>query len=185
MPKHPGAVTVAVSRRIKSGTEAEYEKWAEGLSACAQGFPGFLGEGDLRPSEESGEYTLVYRYDSQKHLDRYLDSPQRKEWIAKSQAFVEGQPHTETATGLEYWFQDPSDPGTAPPVWKQAVLTWVGLYPTSLVIAYLIGWLVNPWPPPLHYIVTTPIIVILMTWVAMPIVTRVFAFWVRPGVRMG
>ena len=89
----------------------------------------------------------------------------------------------ETATGLEYWFRDPGMPDVAPPVWKQALLTWVGLYPTVLAIGYTVGLLVASWSLPVRSLVTTPLTVALMTWVVMPPVTRMFRGWLHPGMR--
>jgi antibiotic biosynthesis monooxygenase (ABM) superfamily enzyme len=69
-----------------------------------------------------------------------------------------------------------------PPVWKQAVLTWLGLYPTVLAVSYTIALLIAPWPLPARALVTSGLSVALMTWVVMPNVTRWFSRWLRPAV---
>ena len=99
-----------------------------------------------------------------------------------SRDLIVGEPRVQMATGLEYWFTDPSCATGAPPkVWKQALLTWLGLYPTVLVVAYTVGVLLAGWPLPARSIVTTALSVLLMTSVVMPIVTRVFRGFLHPG----
>ncbi len=179
MSTGPSPVTVAVSRRVRPGREAEFEHWADGIAAVAAEFPGYLGNGHLRPAEECAEHTLVYRFDNEEHLGAWLRSTERSDWVQRSRDLIEGEPHTEMATGLEYWFRDPSMPDAGPAVWKQALLTWVGLYPTALAVAYTAGLLVAAWILPLRSLVTTALTVVLMTWVVMPLVTRLFRGWLR------
>ncbi len=67
------------------------------------------------------------------------------------------------------------------PVWKMALLTWLGLWPT--VTAMMLG--VRPrlegLPVALQTLLLTAIIVPLMTWVVMPLLTRLFRGWLQPG----
>jgi uncharacterized protein len=51
---------------------------------------------------------------------------------------------SQVKTGLETWFTLPDMPvpGTAPPRWKMALLTWLTLLPQIIVLSYLV--------PPLH-----------------------------------
>jgi antibiotic biosynthesis monooxygenase (ABM) superfamily enzyme len=173
-------VTVAVSRRVRPEREADFEMWARGISEAAEKFPGHLGAGHIRPAEAGGEHTIVYRFDTPEHFDNWQNSPERLSWIEASRGLIEGEPRIERATGLEYWFHDPAcSYGTPPPVWKQAILTEIGLYPTVLVVAYTVGLLIAGWPLPVRSLVTTVLSVTLMTWVVMPVVSRVFRGWLQ------
>jgi uncharacterized protein len=175
-------VTVAVSRHVVPGREADFAEWARGISADAARFPGHLGAGHIRPARADDEHTIVYRFDTRKHFNAWQDSEERRRWMETSRDLIVGEPRVQMATGLEYWFTDPSCAvGPPPRVWKQALLTWLGLYPTVLVVAYSIGALIAEWPLPARSVVTTALSVILMTWVVMPVVTRVFRGFLRPG----
>lgn len=178
----PGTpVTAAVSRRVKPGEQARFEEWADGITSAASSFPGHLGAGLIRPSESGGEHTIIYRFDTPEHFDAWQASQERAGWIEASRELVEGAPRIEKATGLEYWFHDPGcSYGSSPPAWKQALLTWFGLYPTVLFVAYTIGLLMARWPVPARSIVTSGASVALMTWAVMPIVTKAFRRWLRP-----
>lgn len=174
-------VTVAMSRCVAPGREAEFADWAEGISAAAARYPGHLGAGHIRPADPGREHTIVYRFDTKEHFDRWQGSEERAQWVERSRDLIIGEPKAQIATGLEFWFHDPAcSYGTPPPAWKQALLTWLGLYPTVLLVAYTVGLLVAPWPVPLRSILTTALSVLLMTWVVMPIVTRAFRRFLRP-----
>jgi len=180
MSKLTGPVTVAVSRHVRAGREADFAIWADGISSAAAQFPGHLGAGHIRPAETGGEHTIVYRFDTPEHFDAWQNSPERTRWVEVSRELIEGEPRLERATGLEFWFHDPAcSYGTPPPRWKQAALTEIGLYPTVLFVAYTVGLLITRWPLPLRSILTTMLSVLLMTWVVMPLVSRVFRGWLR------
>lgn len=180
MIEHTGPVTVAASRRVSAGRETDFAVWADGICAAAEQFPGHLGAGYIRPAETGGEHTIVYRFDTPAHFDAWQNSAERTRWIEKSRDLIEGEPRLEKATGLEFWFHDPAcSYGTPPPVWKQAILTEVGLYPTVLFVAYTVGLLVTRWPLPLRSLVTSMLSVTLMTLVVMPAVSRAFKGWLR------
>ena len=53
------------SRRVKAGREEEFEEWAAGILAAANGFRGYLGSEVLRPGDDPGddEYRIVFRLD--------------------------------------------------------------------------------------------------------------------------
>jgi uncharacterized protein len=175
-------VTVAVSRHVIPGREAAFAEWVEGIGGAAARFPGHLGAGHIRPARDDDEHTIVYRFDTREHFDAWQNSEERRRWVEASRDLIIGEPRVQTATGLEYWFTDPSCAAGSPPkVWKQALFTWLGLYPTVLAVAYTVGVLLAEWPLPVRSIVTTALSVILMTWMVMPVVTRVFRGFLRPG----
>lgn len=41
--KHSGAVTVLITRRVKAGHEAAFERAMADMTAAASDFPGYLG----------------------------------------------------------------------------------------------------------------------------------------------
>lgn len=181
MSEKTAPVTVAVSRCVRAGREPDFEAWVRRITAAAQQFPGHLGAGYIRAAESSGEHTIIYRFDTREHFDAWQNSSERAELVEESRDFIEGAPRLETATGLEYWFHDPACSMASPPlVWKQALLTWVGLYPTVLVISYTVGLLIARWAIPARVVVTTGLSVGLMTWVVMPFVSKSFRGWLRP-----
>ena len=66
------------------------------------------------------------------------------------------------------------------PVWKMALLSWIGLWP----MVTLMMWIVRPQlaglAVPAQTLIMTAMIVPLMTWVLMPALTRLFRGWLLP-----
>jgi uncharacterized protein len=92
---------------------------------------------------------------------------------------VEGEARYRQLNGLEAWFRDPH--GSMPPTWKMALLTWVAVWPVSMavpaVLTPFIGAILHP------AIVAGVIaagIVVVLTWIAMPILVRVAKPWLAP-----
>jgi heme-degrading monooxygenase HmoA len=82
-------VTVTVARRVTPGHEAEFERWAAGLTAEAARFAGFLGAGLLSPGRPGGAWHVVYRFDTAAHLTAWEESAVRAHLLAAGEAIME------------------------------------------------------------------------------------------------
>jgi antibiotic biosynthesis monooxygenase (ABM) superfamily enzyme len=60
-----------------------------------------------------------------------------------------------------------------------ALITWLGLYPTVLLVSLLLGGLTESWPLALRLLVVTALVVPLMVYVVTPALTRLLAGWLR------
>jgi uncharacterized protein len=180
-----GPVTTTVTRRIKPGHEAAYEAFLAGISGAARAFPGYLGVEVFRPAPgRSGEYRIVYRFDSLAHLQTWVDSPEHAAWLERAEPHVAGPMRTQVLTGLESWFTLPSQPGTPPPPpYKMALVTWVTIFPLITLVVVASAPLLGSLPLVGRLAVTTGITVPLMTWVVMPRVTRLLGRWLYPDRR--
>jgi antibiotic biosynthesis monooxygenase (ABM) superfamily enzyme len=86
-----GPVTTTVTRRVKPGHEPFYEQFLDGIIAAATRFPGHLGVEVFRPQNAStGEYRVVYRFDSVEHLRAWLDSDEHAAWLERAEPHVIG-----------------------------------------------------------------------------------------------
>ena len=176
-----GPVTTTVTRRIKPGHEAAYEGFLAGISGAARAFPGYLGVEVFRPAPgQGGEYRTVYRFDSAAHLQGWLDSPERAAWLQRAEPHVAGPMRTQVLTGLESWFALTTQPGTPPPPYKMAIVTWVTIFPLITLVVVAIAPLLGSLPLVLRLAVTTGVTVPLMTWVVMPRMTRLLHRWLYP-----
>ena len=69
----------------------------------------------------------------------------------------------------------------APPRYKMALLTWVGAYVAITAILDQLGPLMATWPLPLKTLLISVLMVVTLTWVVIPTLTRLFRSWlVRP-----
>lgn len=177
---------VLVSRRAKPGHELELEKtWTE-LSQVAASFPGYLGGQLMRPGEagqgaDDRLYHMVFAFDSPEHLRAWQTSPARALGIKALAPHVEGHEAVRTLSGVDHWFTPRQTVSTPPPRWKVAVVTWLGIYPTVLFLFVTVAPWLDAWPLPLRTAVITCLVVVLMTWLVAPALTR----WLRPWLMAG
>jgi antibiotic biosynthesis monooxygenase (ABM) superfamily enzyme len=69
----------------------------------------------------------------------------------------------------------------APPRYKMALLTWIGAYAAITAILYELGPAMATWPLPLRTLLISVLMVVTLTWVVIPTLTRLFRSWlVRP-----
>lgn len=175
-------VTLVVKHRVKAGTEQAYEAWLRRIVSTARSFPGHLGV-DVMPGHSGGlrTFTSVLRFCSTAQVQTWLDSPERQALLREAQHMLADGDQTEIAQLSEFWFTPPSEPGAAPPRWKQAVLSLCVILPQTLLLPIV-------WGPVFSlnrffgsYFVSTLLvtitIVLLVTYVLMPFVTRLAAPW--------
>jgi uncharacterized protein len=173
------AVTVLISRNVRSGCEADFERVTAALMQAASGFEGYLGAQLVHPGEdpevEDAMYHIVLAFDRQTHLDAWHGSPERSRGLAATAPFIEGgEPHVKPVSGFGLWFRNAQ---LSPPRWKVAVVTWLGICPTVYVLFLLTGELLKSWPLLPRTVLLTLAVVITMTWVVAPQLTRLLRPW--------
>jgi hypothetical protein len=164
------------------GHEPFYEQFLTGINAAASRFPGHLGVEVFRPeSASAGEYRVVFRFDTGEHLRAWLDSDERAVWLERAEPHVIGPMRTQVLTGLETWFTLPGRPGAPPPPpYKMALLTWVTIFPLITVVVVVLEPLLEEFALVPRLAVTTAVTVPIMTWLAMPRITRLLRGWLYP-----
>lgn len=184
-PDPGGAVTTIVSRRVKPGHEAEYERFLEGIISAARSYPGHLGVEVFRPeSAAAGDYRVVYRFGSAEQLRAWLDSDEHAAWLRRAEAHVAGPIRREYLTGLESWFTLPAGPALAPPPpHKMALVTWATIFPLITLVVLALEPILAELAIVPRLAVTTAVTVPLMTWVVMPRVTWLLRRWLYPDHR--
>jgi hypothetical protein len=167
-------VTVIVERRVKPGSEAEYEALVDDVIHHLQGFAGYLGLDLIRPAQSGEDYVVIFRFDSYPQLRAWEDSPTRHRWLEQIERLCVDEKIIHL-TGLEFLFARANQ---RPPVrWKQVLLTWIVLFPLSHVVAPLLNAALPGLPPLGHTMVNTLLLLALMTYLIMPPVTRLAARW--------
>jgi len=107
-------VTVIIRRRVRPGSEADYEAWLLRLQAEARTLPGYLGVTTQRPvTNGPREYVSAVRFDSLNSLQAFEASEMCARHLAEVAPLVQGDAVWERLTGLEFWFSAP--PGTVVP----------------------------------------------------------------------
>jgi antibiotic biosynthesis monooxygenase (ABM) superfamily enzyme len=174
-------VTVVISHPVRPKDEAEFLAWQQHVTEAEHAFPGFRGAERFRPVPGvQDNWTIVYRFDSAEHLDRWLSSPERAALLARGKKF-ESFELRRVASPFGSWFSFAEDAaGAALAPWKSALSVLVGLYPTAVILTLAISEI---WPDaPLweSLLLSNVISVSLLTWVVMPLVNRSLRFWLAP-----
>ena len=71
-------------------------------------------------------------------------------------------------------------PAGPPPRHKMALLTWSGAWALITLILGVLGPLMATWPLPLRTLAISALMVVGLTWVVIPCLTRTFAGWLAP-----
>lgn len=175
-------ITVSITRTVSPDRAKEVAAWARAGQDLLSANPGYLGSGWIRPDPDSPEWHMLYRFADAESLSIWEKSPERAWWVASALGMVQHSPE-ERRTGIEGWFDEPTNVEViapakfAPPRWKQMVSIFIVFFPLSL----LGNWALSPfsahWPLPLRVLVLVVIVSPIMTYFAMPAVTRALRPW--------
>jgi antibiotic biosynthesis monooxygenase (ABM) superfamily enzyme len=178
-------VTVSFTRRADPGQSREMTAWIRAGLSMAEGFPGFLGGGWVRPRGGSDEWHMLCRFADQRSLADWDSSPERQWWLRSGEGLAEVT-RTERRTGIEGWFDAPvvaevSTPAarSAPPRWKQAVTIWLVFFPVNLLATVTLGRLLEDVHVVLRVLVVTLTLTPVMTYVFLPWVTSRLEWWLH------
>jgi hypothetical protein len=188
-----GSVTWVITHQVSPDRRGDFEDWIAGITDEVGRFRGREGVTVLRPGGESStEYVVIVRFASYDDLRRWEESAERAEWLTRLDPLLVAASTYRTETGLETWFQLPGQRTVVPPPkWKMALLIIFAIYPLLLIVLPLMGtvfetpYLGVPITIGSEFVVRTfgsaAILVTLMTWVAMPLLTKLFRGWLYPA----
>ncbi|WP_022892652.1 antibiotic biosynthesis monooxygenase [Agromyces subbeticus] len=194
-------ITVSIRREVDPERIAEATAWVQTGVNLAAKYPGFLGSGWVRAGEGSQVWHMLYRFASEETLEAWERSSERTWWLSMGQGFVRSE-RSRRRSGIEGWFDDPATGSVpvadaaastsldelppAPPRWKQAVTIWLGFFPVNLVFTLLVTSFVPGWDDlavALKVLVTTLLLTPVMTFWALPFITRLLRRWLAPTAR--
>lgn len=175
-------LTVVVSRRVKKGQEAEFEKLSSQMTERASAFRGYLGATMFRPSSaDDPEYRIVFRFRDGDTLTAWEESEERAELLEQIESLLVQPSEREVTSGIITWFTLPGqNPVKPPPKWKMTIVSWLALYPAVTLVFVLFGDMLASVPLLFRTMIVTVVVMLLMTYVLMPRMTRWFSFWLFP-----
>jgi len=171
-------LTAVVRRRVRPGAEARFEELMGGFMSFALKHPGHLGINVMRPSNGSREYTVVDVFATEQSRRAFVAQPEYADWRDRLLEVSEGDPVIQEMGGLAAWFALPNRPPRRPPPrYKMAIVTLLGVYPLSMLVPLLVRPVGQFLPGWLAGLVIASIIVVTLTWIVMPTLTRLLEGW--------
>ncbi|MDP2506432.1 MULTISPECIES: antibiotic biosynthesis monooxygenase [unclassified Oceanobacter] len=180
-----GPVTVVISRRVIPGKESEFEQLSADMTLAASRFEGYLGTNLFRPaSSDDPEYRIIFRFTSHAALNVWEASTQRAQLLGSIEALLSSPTQREITYGIANWFDLPGQPAanpqTPPAKYKMTIVSWMALYPIVTLVFFLFGEPLAQIPLIFRTLLVTAVVMVLMSYVAMPRMTRWFGFWLFP-----
>jgi antibiotic biosynthesis monooxygenase (ABM) superfamily enzyme len=181
----PAPVAAVISTRIKPGQEPAYRRWEQRIAAAqtrAPGFQGYRFEPPIAGVQE--DWLSILRFDTEEHLQAWMDSPERKELLKDASSFTEEFHARIARSGFDQWFPS-GGAATAPPsAWKMNMVVLLLLYPivflfgTYVLTPYLLGWAQLPFPVALFISNVTSIV--LLNYMV-PLLCKLLPWWLNAG----
>jgi uncharacterized protein len=88
-------------QRVKPGCEAEFERVLAELIQAAEGFDGHLGVNIFRPSGQTNEYRVVFKFDRLSHLRQWEESPIRRRLLERAKRLTVDAGQFQVLIGLK------------------------------------------------------------------------------------
>lgn len=170
-------VTVVVRRHILPGHEAQFEHAMRDFVNFVLACPGHVGISVLRPNDGNGEYVVVDRFANAAARKALVSSPEYERWMKLLGAHTEGEPDMQEMNGLDAWLNQPGSPMKTPPRYKTAVATYLGVCVVIFLLNITVGDLIHSLPAWLSFLFFNACVVALLTWVFMPLISRMLSSW--------
>ncbi|EPY1568447.1 antibiotic biosynthesis monooxygenase [Raoultella planticola] len=174
------SVTLVISHTLDPEHGERYEQWLGKIMPVAAEFPGHLGANVIRPTAGQNLWSVIIRFDTIEHLYAWTQSETRRELVAEIAPLLNEGDRTEVRTEPAFWFTPPAANVRQPLRWKQFLITLLVIFPST----NLVPWLTGMFLPSLRgslllHLINDACVVALVVWLWMPIVTRLFAGWLK------
>jgi antibiotic biosynthesis monooxygenase (ABM) superfamily enzyme len=179
----PTEVTTVICRKIKPGHEKDYNYWIRRYLELERKAPGYLGTTIIIAGGSKSPFRyIIRRFTDKAAMEAWDNSEESLKLIEEANNY--SIRHYETSTGLETWFTLPelkTLTQSPPPRWKMAIVIFFAAYAISSVSRYILGPLIGQWPLYTNAVIFTGILVVSLTYFALPIANRVLRRWLYPG----
>ena len=173
-------VTVVVNRKIKPGCEKDYDEWLRRFLMLERKVPGYLGTTTIMEtsSDSAAVRHMIHRFRDKASLEAWENSEELHKLIKEVDNY--SMLYLQKATGLETWFSLPDLKGIVPPPkWKMAIVSFIGAYCISSVAIYVLSFFLGQQRLLINLFMNI-ILVIGLTYFAMPLLSRLLRRWLYP-----
>lgn len=159
-------VTSIVHHHIKKNEMDNFQIWLKRAREESLKFDGFIDSKLIESIGIDREVISIFRFENYVSLNKWLKSKKHGELLTELKSITEKEVQINSYSGLEFWFVR-----SAPNKLTMMVMTFFGLLPLVLLVPPLIEKITNLHGPILVTI-STAVIVVLMTYFAMPLLIK-------------
>jgi antibiotic biosynthesis monooxygenase (ABM) superfamily enzyme len=175
-------VTTVICRKIRPGHEKDYNDWIRRYLTLERKAPGYLGTTIIIPGgSKSPLWYIIRRFADKAAMERWDNSEESLKLLKEANDY--STRHYDTSTGLETWFTLPdlkTLSQSPPPRWKMAIVIFFAAYAISSLSRYILTPFIGQWPILGNAVIYTAILVISLTYFALPIGNRLLRRWLYP-----
>ena len=173
-------VTIIVKRRPKPDRIEDFEEVMSATTKDAMSFKGHLGVNIIKPTKVGDCYRIVFKFDSMRNYLAWEGSETREKWLERYAEVTLGDQEMEILSGLETWFTLPGEEALVPPPkYKMMCIVWLSIFPLSLLLNYSLKPVISELHISAQLAIISLILVILMTYVVMPFMAKLFHRWLH------
>ena len=175
-------VTTVICRKIRPGHEKDYNDWLRRYLTLVRKAPGYLGITIIVPGgSKSPLRYIIRRFTDKTAMEAWDNSEESLKLIEEANNY--STRHYETSTGLETWFTMPDlkTLSQSPPSrWKMAIVIFFAAYAISSVSRSILNPYIGEWPILANAVIYSAILVVSLTYFALPIGNRLLRHWLYP-----
>lgn len=134
----PETTHLAIKVKVRPGKEAEFDDALTRFVHQTTDYRGVTGVHLQRPlaGDGSREFGIVRSFSSPAHCREFYATDYYKEYEAATASLRDGDIDFRPVQGIEALFRPAA---AAPPRWKMAMVTWLGVFPASLLWSRLVA----------------------------------------------
>lgn len=175
-----GGVTEVFVTEVTPDKEQAFRVWSAKIHQIEAKFPGFRGVYVQSPEDGKGNWITLLQFDTPQHLDKWINSPERKQVLQESKHFIDSLETHRVVSPYAGWFSSISKAGKAPSAIKQTMIVLLVLFP---IVMLELKWL-SPFTASLNSSLATfignAISVSLVSWPMVPLCIKLLGWWLNP-----
>jgi uncharacterized protein len=168
-----------ITNVINSDKLERFLVWQAKLVSLQSEFEGFIGFKLEAPKAGIRDYWVTtVAFDSDKHLETWLNAPKRAELLTELKSFSELNELKKVHNGFNFWFTKPTPERS---IWKENALVLLTLYPVVFLFSFfqnaMMAYGVPFW---LMLFFACAFSTAVLGWITVPLLMKFFDWWLNP-----
>jgi uncharacterized protein len=174
-------VAAVITSSVSPDHIEEFKAWQQSMDLAQRKFPGYLGSESFPPvAEVTRDWTVVFRFDTEEHLECWLKSDVRKQLIASSDQEFQSFDLKKLSSTYNGWFPPASEDQASPPAWAMAMVVVMALYPTVMLCGKATAPALQGVSFASNIFLNNVLGTIVLTWFSMPLANKLMKWWLYP-----